>query len=232
MRLLLVEDEPDLAETVQVALTEAGYQVDLATDGVEGEQYGRTTAYDVMVIDWMLPRQDGIALVEALRDARIDTPILMLTAVSSEEDVVTGLDAGVDDYLTKPFSFSVLFARLRALVRRGSAPRLPDMQLRLGPLTIDRRAREVYWHDTEVILRPKEYLLLELLARRANTTVTRTVLAESVWGSTFIADDTINTTVSGLRKKLQELDTEPDLSIRTRRGVGYQLVTSADSVSA
>jgi DNA-binding response OmpR family regulator len=233
MRLLLVEDEPDLADVIQTALTEAGYQVDVAADGAEGERYGRSRTYDIMVIDWMLPHQDGVSLIKALREAHVKTPMLMLTAVSGEEDVVTGLDAGADDYLTKPFSFSVLFARLRALTRRGDdAVSPPNLELCLGPLRVDRRAREVYWDDTEVVLRPKEYQLLERLACRPNTTVTRTELAESVWGSTFIADDTINTTVSGLRKKLQQLDTEPELSIRTRRGVGYQLVAPSGAASS
>lgn len=232
MRLLLVEDDPDLAEVLTIALVEAGYQVDRAADGVEGERYGLAHPYDVMVIDWMLPRQDGVALIRQLREAHIDTPILMLTALAESEDMVTGLDAGADDYLTKPFSFSVLFARLRALMRRNGETSRPGFELQVGPLTIERRGRAAYWDGTEIDLRPKEFLLLELLARRANETVTRTVLAESVWGSTFVSDDTINTTVSGLRNTLKALGTEPALTIETRRGVGYRLVAETDSAPA
>lgn len=224
MRLLLVEDDADLADVLETGLTEAGYQVDLATNGFQGEMYAMAKSYDLMVVDWMLPRQDGISLIQQLREAHIDTPILMLTALSSEEDCVTGLDAGADDYLTKPFSFSVLFARLRALERRSSAPLRPTFRLELGPLVIDRRGQTAYWNDQELDLRAKEFTLLELLARCANQTVSRTIMAESVWGSAFVTDDTINTTVSGLRKKLSALDADDPLAIETHRGVGYRLV--------
>jgi DNA-binding response OmpR family regulator len=191
-----------------------------------------TKSYDLMVVDWMLPRQDGVSLIQQLRSADIDTPILMLTALSDEEDCVTGLDAGADDYLTKPFSFSVLFARLRALERRGTAPMQPAFRLAMGPLVIDRRGRTAYWDEDELDLRAKEFTLLELLVRRANQTVSRTVMAESVWGSAFVTDDTINTTVSGLRRKLSDVDADAALTIETQRGIGYRLVSEGATESA
>ena len=234
MRLLLVEDEADLADTLATGLTEAGYQVEMAPDGVEGERLAQTTPYDVMVVDWMLPRQDGITLIQNLRAAHIDTPILMLTALSDADDCVTGLDAGADDYLTKPFAFSVLFARLRALERRNTVAHRSAFQLRIGGLTIDQRGRTAYWNEQEIALRAKEYALLERLVRRANETVSRTVLAEAIWGSAFTTDATINTTVSNLRKALRHAGADADVSIETRRGVGYRLVadTSARAPSS
>ncbi len=232
MRLLLVEDEADLADVLATALTEHSYQVDVAPDGLEGERLASTRTYDVMIIDWMLPHQDGVALIQNLRAAHIDTPILMLTALAGSDNCVTGLDAGADDYLSKPFSFAVLFARLRALERRQSTPRQRDTRLRLGDLTIDRRGRTAYWNDEELALRAKEYAMLDTLARRANETVSRTVLAESVWGSAFATDDTINTTVSGLRKTLRRSGATEDVSIDTHRGVGYRLVTDVEPAPA
>ena len=226
MRILLVEDQEDFADGLKMGLQEAGYAVDLAYDGEQGEARALADDYDLLVIDWMLPKQDGATLIKRLREAGQDCPILMLTAMSDVEDRVEGLDAGADDYLTKPFAFAELFARLRALSRRvdreGPAA---NLQITVGPLLIDRRSRKVYWNGEPLELRHKEYEVLELLARRIDEAVTRTVIAESAWGSTFTSDDTINTTISGLRQTLRAVqdETSPALTLETVRGVGYRL---------
>ena len=228
MQLLLVEDQEDLARGLEIGLEEAGYSVDIAYDGMEGEMRALSTSYDLLIVDWMLPRQDGVALIRHVRDAGVRCPILMLTALSDVEDRVKGLDAGADDYLTKPFAFDELFARLRALRRRENMQKQrPSMRLRSGPLTVDRRGRKVLWKGEELDVRPKEYELLELLLRRANEAITRTVIAESVWGSTFVTDDTINTTVSSVRRQLRDVDSKTaGIEIETIRGVGYRLSTA------
>lgn len=227
MQLLLVEDQESLARGLEIGLEEAGYTVDIAHDGVEGEMRALSTTYDVLIVDWMLPRQDGITLIERVRDAGLHCPILMLTALADVEDRVKGLDAGADDYLTKPFSFDELFARLRALQRREQRLGRSAQRLESGPLTIDRRSRRAFWKQEDLKLRPKEYELLELLLRRANEVITRTVIAESVWGSTFVTDDTINTTVSNVRKTLRTVDSAAvGIKIETLRGVGYRLATA------
>ena len=235
MHLLLVEDEVSLVRGLEMGLEEAGYTVDVAYDGVEGEARALSTTYDLLVVDWMMPRQDGLTMVKRVREAGVHCPILMLTALTDVKDRVRGLDAGADDYLTKPFSFDELFARLRALRRRDQRQQRPSMRLEAGPLVVDRRARKAFWHDDPLNLRPKEYELLELLLRRANEALTRTVIAETVWGSTYVTDDTINTTISGLRRKLRDADLETvGIALQTLRGIGYRLTTEepvSDSVS-
>ena len=233
MHLLLVEDQEDLARGLEIGLEEAGYSVDIAYDGMEGEMRALSTSYDLLLVDWMLPRQDGLTLIQHVRDAGVRCPILMLTALTDVEDRVKGLDAGADDYVTKPFAFDELFARLRALRRRENMQKQrPSMRLRSGPLTIDRRGRKVLWKGEELDVRPKEYELLELLLRRANEVITRTVIAESVWGSTFVTDDTINTTVSSVRRRLRDVDSEAaGIVIETVRGVGYRLTTAEPTTS-
>jgi DNA-binding response OmpR family regulator len=235
MHLLLVEDEESLVRGLEIGLEEVGYTVDVAYDGVEGEARALSTTYDLLVVDWMMPRQDGLTMVKRVREAGVQCPILMLTALTDVKDRVRGLDAGADDYLTKPFSFDELFARLRALQRRDQRQQRPSMRLEAGPLVIDRRARKAFWNEEPLNLRPKEYELLELLLRRANEALTRTVIAETVWGSTFATDDTINTTVSGLRRKLRDADLEAvGIALQTLRGIGYRLTTEepvSDSAS-
>lgn len=226
MRLLLVEDQEDLARSIELVLEKSGYTVDLAYDGVEGEMRAMSTTYDVLIVDWMLPRQDGPTLVRHLREAGVHCPILMLTALTDVKYRVEGLDAGADDYLTKPFAFDELRARLRALRRRTRNQALPSMRLETGPLAVDQRGRKAYWKGAPLDMRPKEYELLELLLRRANEAITRTMIAESVWGSTFVSDDTINTTISSVRQKLREVNSEAaGIKIETLRGIGYRLTT-------
>lgn len=235
MHLLLVEDEVSLVRGLEMGLEEAGYTVDVAYDGVEGEARALSATYDLLVVDWMMPRQDGLTMVKRVREAGVHCPILMLTALTDVKDRIRGLDAGADDYLTKPFSFDELFARLRALRRRDQRQQRPSMRLEAGPLVVDRRARKAFWHNDPLNLRPKEYELLELLLRRANEALTRTVIAETVWGSTYVTDDTINTTISGLRRKLRDADLETvGIALQTLRGIGYRLTTEepvSDSVS-
>ncbi len=226
MHLLLVEDEENLVRGLEIGLEEAGYTVDVAYDGVEGEARALSSTYDLLMVDWMMPRQDGVTMIRRVREAGVQCPILMLTALTNVEDRVKGLDAGADDYLTKPFSFDELFARLRALRRRDQRQQRPSMRLEAGPLVVDRRARKAFWREDALNLRPKEYDLLELLLRRANEALTRTVIAETVWGSAFVTDDTINTTISGLRRKLSETDLDAvGIKLQTLRGIGYRLTT-------
>ncbi|QXD14326.1 response regulator transcription factor [Rhodocaloribacter litoris] len=228
MWILLVEDETRLAHSLKTGLEEEGYHVDLAEDGMEGETLALANAYDLLIVDWRLPRQDGKTLVERVRAAGRTMPILMLTALGDVEHRVAGLDAGADDYLPKPFKFEELLARLRALLRR---PPLATQEhvLRRGPLEVDTRRRQATFQGTLLNLRPKEYALLEDFMRHPDEVISRTVMAERVWGDAFyVTDNVIDVTISGLRQKLAEA--QPDLPetqavrIETVRGVGYRLV--------
>jgi DNA-binding response OmpR family regulator len=209
-------------------LEEEGYIVDIAPDGIEGETMALVNAYDALIVDWRLPGRDGRAVIERLRAADRVFPILMLTALGDVEHRVAGLDAGADDYLSKPFKFEELLARLRALLRRP-ALMSDDPLIRLGSLEVDTRRREVTVGGVRLDLRPKEYGLLEDLARHQDEVLSRTVLAERVWGDAFnVSDNVIDVTVSNLRQKLndaqQTVRSEPKLSVETIRGVGYRLL--------
>ena len=227
----MVEDEESLSGPVARGLQEEGYTVDLAADGAQGLQKALAGSYDVLIIDWRLPGMDGRTLIEHLRMAGQRTPILMLTAMRDIDHRVAGLDAGADDYLTKPFSFEELLARLRALRRRAMdapAANLQPVHLQVGPLKMDTARREVRLKRQPLTLRMKEYLLLELLMRRTEEVVTRTMIAERVWGSPFeVTDNAIDVTVSGLRQKLAEVQEgrhdQSTVEVETVRGVGYRL---------
>lgn len=228
MWLLLVEDERRLAASLKKGLEEEGYAVAVAGDAVEAFDLASANAYDLMVVDRRLPRGDGLHLVQRLRDAGQHVPILMLTALSSIEHRVTGLDAGADDYLAKPFAFQELLARLRALGRRTTGS--TAMPMAMGPLELDGLRREVRVGSLNLLLRPKEYILLEVLLRHPEQVLSRTMLAERVWGDAFhIRDNVIDVTVSGLRQKLSEAleaaGQRGALAIETVRGVGYRLAT-------
>lgn len=228
MWLLLIEDEERLAATLKSGLEEEGYIVDVAADGIEGETMAFVNAYDALIVDWRLPGRDGRTIIENLRGADRVYPILMLTALGDIEHRVAGLDAGADDYLPKPFKFEELLARLRALLRRPAlSPE--DPILRLGPLEIDTRRRETNLADVRLDLRPKEYGLLEDLMRHPDEVLSRTILAERVWGDAFnVSDNVIDVTVSNLRQKLSEaqqtLLAGPRIRVETVRGVGYRLL--------
>lgn len=230
MWILLIEDEKRLAESLRVGLQEEGFRVDVAADGIEGESLALTNAYDALVVDWRLPGQDGKTIVERVRAAGRKTPIIMLTALADVEHRVAGLDAGADDYLPKPFKFEELLARLRALMRRPPLA-VQDEQLRLGPIEFDARRRRVSYGTVQLDLRPKEFALLEDLLRHPDEVISRTVLAERVWGDAFfVSDNVIDVTVSGLRQKLSDARTsagdDPVVQIETVRGVGYRLTLS------
>ena len=235
MWILLIEDEARLAASVQRGLEEEGYRVDVASDAEVGEQMALANAYDAFLVDWRLPRGDGKRLIEAIRAAGREQPVLMLTALADVEHRVAGLDAGADDYLSKPFAFEELVARLRALLRR---PPLAEQErtVRVGALVLDAERRHVTMagaRGTAVLnLRPKEYAVLEALARSADAVLSRTVLAERVWGDAlFVSDNALDVTVSGLRQRLDDARVAsgaPDVPrVETVRGVGYRLATPA-----
>ena len=220
MRVLVVEDSRRLAGIVKRGLLEEGYAVDNAYDGEEAEYMAESTPFDLIVLDIMLPKKDGLAVCRDLRAKKVNTPILMLTAKDSVEDKVTGLDSGADDYLVKPFAFSELLARLRALLRREVLPKVQKLQI--GELALDPQSREVWRNGDRVDLTAKEYAIIEYFMRRPNAVVTRTMLGENVWDYEFDGlSNIIDVYVRRLRKKIDR-DGEDSL-IQTVRGAGYRL---------
>jgi two-component system OmpR family response regulator len=224
MRVLVVEDEVGLAETIRDGLAREGFTVDLAHDGVEGLWTATETphgAYDVIVLDIMLPQLSGYELCRRLRSKEIWTPILMLTAKDGEYDQADALDLGADDYLTKPFSFVVLIAHLRALIRRG-APERPVV-LAAGDLTLDPSERRVARGGTPVAVTPREFALLEFLLRNRGHAVTKTAIIENVWDAHFDGDPNIVEVYA--RQLRQRIDIPFGRgSLQTVRLVGYRLV--------
>ena len=221
MRILLVEDEPDAARMIAKGLREQAYAVDVAGDGEAACYQAAVSDYDAIVLDVLLPLKDGLAVCRQLRSEGQAVPILMLTARDSVEARVAGLDSGADDYLTKPFAFGELLARLRALIRRGGRPLLPE-RLRIADLELDTRAHRVLKGGREVPLTAREYALLEYLARRAGQVVGRAEIAEHVWDENYEPfSNVIEVYVRRLRRKLDE---GGESLIRTRRGEGYELV--------
>ncbi len=220
MRVLVVEDSRRLAGIIKRGLLEEGYAVDNAYDGEEAEFMAGSTPFDLIILDIMLPKKDGLSVCRDLRAKNVHTPILMLTAKDSVEDKVAGLDTGADDYLVKPFAFSELLARLRALLRREVLPKAQKVQV--GDLSLDPASREV-WHDgSSLDLTAKEYAILEYFMRRPNAVVTRTMLGESVWDYEFDGlSNIIDVYVRRLRKKIDR-DGQASL-IQTVRGAGYRL---------
>jgi len=222
MRLLLVEDDPDAARVLAKGLRERGYAVDLAADGEAAIVQAAATDYDAVLLDVMLPKVDGLAACRTIRDSDCDVPILMLTARDAVESRIEGLDCGADDYLVKPFDFGELLARLRALIRRGRHPILPD-RVTVGGLVLDTRAHRVWFDAREVTLTTKEYALLEYLVRRAGHVVGRADIAEHVWDEHYDPlSNVVDVYIQRLRRKLDPPG--GDSFIRTRRGEGYQLV--------
>jgi DNA-binding response OmpR family regulator len=224
MRVLLVEDEPTAAHVLAKGLREQAYAVDLAADGDTAIFQVGTTDYDAVILDVMLPVKDGIVVCRTIRASGCSVPILIVTARDAVEARIEGLDCGADDYLVKPFDFGELLARLRALIRRGRHPMLPE-RLSIGLVALDTRSRRVWVRDREILLTGKEYALLEYLARRAGDVVSRADIAEHVWDEYYDPlSNVVDVYVQRLRRKLDRSGTES--SIRTRRGEGYQLVTS------
>ena len=222
MRVLLVEDEPHAAQVLAKGLREQAYAVDIAADGEKALFQVGTTDYDALILDVMLPQVDGFTVCRSIRDAGNAVPILMLTARDSVESRIGGLDCGADDYLVKPYDFGELLARLRALIRRGKQPVLPQRFV-VGPLTIDTRSRRALMRNQEVLLTAKEYALLEYLARRAGDVVSRSDIAEHVWDEHYDPlSNVVDVYIQRLRRKLDAPGHES--LIRTRRGEGYQLM--------
>src|SRR5258705_2332182 len=222
MRVLLVEDEPSAAHVLAKGLREQTYAVDVAADGETALFQVGTTDYDAVILDVMLPVRDGFAVCRTIRESGSLVPILMVTARDAVEARIHGLDCGADDYLVKPFDFGELLARLRALVRRGRLPLLPE-RLTVGPLAIDTRSRRVRVRSREVSLTAKEYALLEYFVRRAGDVVSRGDIAEHVWDEHYDPlSNVVDVYVQRLRRKLDR--TGDESVIRTRRGEGYQLV--------
>ena len=219
LRILLVEDEAETAGFLRRGLTEAGHVVDLAADGADGLHLAVGGGHDVLVVDRMLPKLDGLGLVRALRAAGVRTPVLFLTARGGVGDRVEGLEAGADDYLVKPFAFAELVARINALARRPPLSAEPTV-LRVGDLEMDLLKRVVTRAGRRVDLQPREFRLLEFLMRRAGQVVTRTMLLEGVWDFHFDPKTSVvETHVSRLRAKLGGEEAAP--LIHTQRGAGY-----------
>ncbi len=220
MRLLVVEDEQKVASFIQQGLSEEGHAVDVAYDGEMGLTMALDRVHDLIILDLSLPKQDGLAVLQAVRQAGIKTPILLLTVRANIEDKVLGLDAGADDYLTKPFAFEELVARVRALLRRHAAAAPPVLQI--ADVTLDPARRTVTQDGETIDLTPREFTLLDYFMRNPGRVLTRTMIAEHVWDYHFdTSTNVIDVYVNYLRKKI-DADREQKL-IRTVRGAGYVL---------
>jgi DNA-binding response OmpR family regulator len=223
MRILLVEDDAGIAQSIHQGLVEVGYVIDVVGDGKTGLDYALISEYDILVVDIMLPVMDGLQMLRQLRSEEIKTPVLLLTARDAVEDRVKGLDAGADDYLAKPFAFSELLARLRALLRR------PPLQvhsiLQVADLEMDISTRTVQRAGLRIDLSPREFTLLEYLMRHPRQVLTRNQILEHTWDSDFYGDsNVVDVYIGYLRRKIDQGFELPLL--QTVRGVGYRL--SAD----
>ena len=219
MRILVIEDDQDIAAYLAKSLRESGHSPDVANDGDTGFHLADTVDYDVIVVDRMLPKRDGLSVIQGLRATGKRTPVLILSALAQVDDRVKGLRAGGDDYLTKPFAFSELLARVEALVRRV-APEEQATRYTVGDLVLDRLTRRVTRGSTAIDLQPREFRLLEFLMRHAGHVVTRTMLLENVWDYNFDPQtNVIDVHISRLRAKLDKGFDAPLL--HTVRGAGY-----------
>jgi DNA-binding response OmpR family regulator len=225
MRILIVEDEPQMAEQLRRGLEREGFSALLAHDGQAALDLVRTVDHDMIILDWMLPKVDGREVARRLREAGVGTPILMLTARDASPDVVAGLDGGADDYLTKPFAFEVLLARLRALARRVPANRAPV--LKIADLALDPANHSVTRGGCEITLSSREFRLLHFLIRRVGQVVPRETLIEAVWGyGNSIESNTLDAFIHLLRGKIDVAGQRK--LIHTVRGVGYSLRETPD----
>jgi heavy metal response regulator len=220
MRVLVVEDEKKIADFIRRGLSEHGYAVDVACDGEEALDWPAVADFDILILDVMLPGRDGIEVCRTLRQRGLRTPILMLTAKDAVEDRVVGLDSGADDYLVKPFAFTELLARLRALARRQ--PAVVGSLLQVGDLALDTATRRLSRGRADIELTTKEYAVLEYLLRHPNQVLTRTMIAEHVWNYDFDnASNVIDVHIRNLRRKID--DPFPIKLIETVRGAGYRI---------
>lgn len=221
MYILVVEDERRLARAICRLLEEEGHTVDVAHDGEEGLAMALDGSHDVIVLDVLMPEMNGIDVCRAVRGNRVDTPVLLLTALDSVEDKVKGLDAGADDYLPKPFAFQELLARLRALGRRKVRESEPS-QLQVGDLTLDLRRRRAQRAGRNIELSPKEFNLLEYLMRNEGRVLTRSQILDHLWGYDYsVESNLVDVYISYLRQKVDR--NRSDKLIRTVRGMGYAL---------
>ncbi|KKQ36390.1 MAG: Two component transcriptional regulator, winged helix family [Candidatus Woesebacteria bacterium GW2011_GWA1_37_7] len=223
MRILLVEDEQRLSNVIKKGLLEDGFAVDVAYDGEEGQYLAEGEIYDLVILDIMLPKVDGLTLCHNLRDKNIKTPILMLTAKTTIEDKVAGLDSGADDYMTKPFSFLELRSRIQALIRRSKQESSPI--LKVADLVLDPIKHTVTRKDKNITLTPKEFSILELLLRHKDEVVTRTMITEHAWDYNFDSmSNIVDVFVASLRRKVDKASDKK--LIHTVHGVGYRLSES------
>ena len=228
MRLLIVEDEARLAAALQRGLSNEGFTVDIAHTGADGLHMAQETTYDAVILDIMLPGISGYRIIEALRAAENWVPILMLTAKDGEYDEADALDLGADDYLTKPFSFVVLLARIRALLRRGVQPR--PAALTVDDLVLDPAAHTVMRGDTPIDLTPREFSLLEFLMRRAGDAVSKAEILHHVWDANYEGDaNVVEVYVGYLRRKIDVPFSRQ--SLQTVRGAGYRLTAGTAAAS-
>jgi len=220
MRILIVEDEKKVADFIKRGLKEEGYAADVAHDGEEGHFLATTNDYDLIVLDIMLPKMDGVSLCKDLRRSKIYVPIIMLTAKDVVEDKVKGLDSGADDYMTKPFAFEELLARVRALLRKKDLKQVTKLEV--ADLVLDTLTHEVYRAGKEIVLTTKEYALLEYLMRNTGIIVTRTMISEHVWDINFdTSTNVIDVYINYLRNKIDQGHKKK--LINTLRGSGYTL---------
>lgn len=226
MKILIVEDDKEASAYLAKALKEAGHNPAQAADGEAGLEMARSSTYDVLILDRMLPKRDGLSVIRELREEGNETPTLILSALGQVDDRVKGLRSGGDDYLTKPYAFSELLARIEILARRKK-PDEAETQLTVGELELDRLTREVRREGKKILLQPREFRLLEYLMRNAGKVVTRTMLLEEVWDYHFDPQtNVIDVHVSRLRSKIDKDFGEPML--HTIRGAGYLLKAEQD----
>lgn len=220
MRILVVDDDPKLCDVMKRGLEEEAYAVDCVFDGDDGSYYAENSPYDLIILDIMMPKKNGLEVCRGLRIKKIRTPVLMLTAKDTVDDRVAGLDTGADDYLVKPFAFNELLARVRALLRRGGVSEMP--LLKVGGLTLNTVTREVTWKQTGVDLTTKEYAILEYLMRNPNSVISRTMIEEHVWNYDF--DSMSNLVDVYIRRLRQKIHPEEGKNIiQTIRGAGYRI---------
>ena len=226
MRILLVEDDFNLAETLAEAITDQRYVVDVASDGEAALDFIKSLDYDLILLDVMLPDFNGIELCQNLRSQGHQMPILMITALDTISDKIVGLDAGADDYIIKPIDLGELFARIRALLRRGSNSSSPILEW--GDLQFDPSTYEVSYDNQPIRLTPKEYSILELLLRNGRRVLSRSVIIDSIWSlETPPDEDTVKVHIRSLRQKLRKVGASGDF-IETVRGLGYRLLKVGD----
>ncbi len=226
VKILVVEDEEKLAQHLKKGLEQEGYTVDYFLNSEEAEDYisFQHELLDLIILDHMLPGKSGIEMCKGIRSQNITVPILMLTAKDSSEDIISGLDAGVDDYLTKPFSFEVMLARIRALLRRSSdTSSYTHQEIHVGDLVLNTAKRKVFYKGKEITLTLKEFNVLEYLMKHPNQVIERENLLEKVWDINFDTfSNVVDVHIKNIRKKLKEVDSNEKL-LETIRGVGYRI---------